>query len=219
MHIFISREQTPDSVFFQTLTANSHIVHGESLIEFTPVPFDEVPDTDWVFFYSKNGVRYFFEQLKAEMPPGKKFAAIGPGTADYLEERFRHPHFVGNGNAETTAEAFLKMANGQKVLFPRAMDSRRSIQQILEGKAVLVDLIVYDNVPRKTIELPEFDILVFTSPLNAKAYFSQKKIKEHQPVIAIGKTTATSLKKLGVKNIIVPDFPSEEALAQTILAL
>ena len=196
--VFISREQTTDSVFSRKLSRAGFKVHGELLITITGIPFAEIPHADWIFFYSKNGVKYFFENPLHSLPktggkPIPKLATIGPGTADFLEENYGHPHFVGDGNAKTTAELFLKRAAGKKILFPRARDSRRSVQQWIEGKAVLIDLIVYDNVPKKDFDLPDFDILVFTSPLNAKAYFSKKKWKDGQKVIAIGKTTKEAL--------------------------
>ncbi len=217
--IFISRRQTPDSVFYKTLTEAGFSVYGASLIDITPVPFSYVPAVDWIFFYSKNGVRCFFEQVQSGQVSKNKFAVIGPGTADFLEEYFAHPDFVGDGHAETTARAFLPLARGKKILFPRAENSRRSVQQWLEEEAELIDLIVYDNVPKKEFDLPDFDLLVFTSPLNAEAYFSVKKTDRRQTVLAIGSTTASALFQLGIKNVITADNPSEQALAQTILNL
>ncbi|MEO1263052.1 MAG: uroporphyrinogen-III synthase [Bacteroidota bacterium] len=214
--IFISREQNANSVFYQTLATSGFDVHGESLIEFTAVPFTGIPASDWIFFYSKNGVRFFFEQLSTPLSSSIRLATIGPATADFLEENFGHPHFVGDGNAKTTSQQFLKKASGQKILFPRATKSRRSVQKWLIGKAELIDLIVYDNVPKKEIDLPDFECLVFTSPLNAQAYFSKKTYREGQTVVAIGSTTATALLELGIGKILQAESPSEESLAEMV---
>ncbi len=225
--IFISRNQNDDSVFYKTLTKHGFDVHGESLINITPFPFDSVPEADWIFFYSKNGVKYFFEQLNNEIIFKNKFATIGFGTAEYLVTHAPAIHcfnrgqlplsFIGDGKAQTTAKAFLKIAKGKKILFPRAKNSQRSVQLILGNKVEAIDLIVYNNIPKKTFDLPEFYILVFTSPLNAKAYFSVKKINDNQLIIAIGNTTAAALNKFGIKKIKIAENPSEEALAKIIL--
>ena len=163
-------------------------------------------------------MKFFFEQINKPLPFSSQFATIGPATADYLAEHFGHPHFVGDGHAETTANLFLLKSKGKKVLFPRAMNSMRSVQQYLGKEIEAIDLIVYDNIPKKNIDLPYFDCLVFTSPLNAIAYFSKTAFNENQLIIAIGKTTASALKQSGIKNVIIAEDPSEQSLASAILS-
>lgn len=214
--IFISRKQTADSYFYKTLSANGFDVHGESLIEITPILFKEVPEVDWIFFYSKTGIRCFFENAKLSAPY-PKLATIGASTADYLEENFGHPQFVGNGHPINTAESFLKIAKGEKVLFVRAKNSMQSVQQLLKNEIEATDLIVYENVPKTDFDLPDFDYLVFTSPLNVKAYFSQKKYREGQCLIAIGETTAAALRGMGLSEIVVSEMPSEKGLVDVVL--
>ena len=48
--IFISREQSDESVFYKTLTAKGFEVHGQSLLEIRAVPFESIPEADWIFF-------------------------------------------------------------------------------------------------------------------------------------------------------------------------
>lgn len=216
--VFISRHLPPGSFFYKILIANNLDVCGHSLISFSPVPF-EVPETsDWLFFYSQHGVRFFYENLPGGVLPPAKIAAIGPATAEAVRGGGHAVHFVGDGDPETTAEAFLKMAAGQRVLFPQAVNSRRSIQKILGKKITGLDLVVYQNLPKENLDLPDFDVLVFTSPLNAQAYFSAKKRKSGQRVIAIGKTTAGALWKMGVHEVEVADEASEAGLAAAVLA-
>ena len=81
----------------------------------------------------------------------------------------------------------------------------------------MLDLVVYENVVKSHFSIPFCEYLVFTSPLNAKAYFQKYKFKEQQKVIAIGKTTATALKKLGVKKMVIASIPSEQALVKKLL--
>ncbi len=214
--VFISRDLAPGSIFHKTLAINGFDVYGASLVDFSPTPITEVPTAEWVFFYSKNAVAYFISTLGHLASGGIKIAAIGPGTAKVLTEEGHPPHFVGDGDPERTAAQFLKVAQGSRVLFPRARDSQQSIQRLLADLLCVLDLVVYENVAKQDFDLPPCEVLVFTSPLNARAYFSKYKWKGER-VFAIGNTTATELQSLGVKDCMTADEPSEEALAMLVL--
>jgi len=217
MNILITRTVRPESDFVTLLSAKGHRVHGESLISFAPVEPGEVPRVEWLFFYSKTSVRFFFEQIDLGKIKDVRLAAIGQGTADFLERTYHQPEFVGTGDPFDTATAFLAVARGSQVLFPRAMDSRRTIQQLLGDKITAHDMVVYKNLARTDFDLPEFDCLVFTSPLNAQAYFSKRQFWPHQKVVAIGSTTASALAEFGVKKVTLADLPSEKSLALAVL--
>ena len=148
-----------------------------------------------------------------------KLAALGPGTAAALEQQHLKADFIGDGDPENTAAAFLQTAKGLQVLFPQARESRQSVQTFLENEFGAIDLVVYENAPRTDFNLPDFDILVFTSPMNAEAYFAQKSWKPFQTVIAIGKTTAAALAVPGIRDVIVSEQPSEESLAESVLGI
>lgn len=218
--VFISRFLSFDSIFLQKLEKKGFEVIGESLVEFCLIPFVEVPPSDWLFFYSPTAARFFFRHLRqANLQCPAKIATLGFGTASAVEQEGFTVDFVGNGEPEATAPAFLKMAANLRVLFVRAVHSRQSIQHLLENKIIAADLIVYKNQVRTDFTLPECQYLVFTSPLNAQAYFSKYALLAHQKVIAIGKTTAGALHELGVTEISIADTPSEEALAALIIGL
>lgn len=230
--IFITRDLLPDSVFQSKLKSVGFEVHGESLIQFDPVQFTEVPKADWVFFYSKNAVRFYFEGLQnpdfwkgkqlRQGPPRKmqsvKYAAYGSATAAYLHQHHNvQVQFVGSAKPKRTAEALMVMAAGQRILFPCAKQSRHSLYKYIRYKTDAEKLIVYDNYIKEDFDIPKSDILVFTSPLNAKAYFQKYKIIKKQKIIAIGRTTSTALKRIGIPKLSIAKFPSEEALADLIL--
>jgi len=190
------------------------------LLSFRQVSFETLPPVDWIFFYSQKGVHYFFKNLnkkKIILPKGIQWAGFGEMTAHAIEKQEVECGFAGTGHAKTTAPDFFKIAKNKKVLFPRAKHSKRSIQKLLEGQLDMQDLIVYDNFPKKNIQLDEFDVLVFTSPMNAEAYFQNKKIRKGQRFYAIGETTAKTLNKLGVKEVTVPKNPSMEEIAKLLV--
>ncbi|MCP4441297.1 MAG: uroporphyrinogen-III synthase [Aureispira sp.] len=217
--IFISRQLSSDSVFLDSFNPAKFNVIGKSLIEFKPILFKEVPSSDWLFFYSKNGVKYFFEQI-AKPNALPQLATIGTSTAQYLEEHYPFQvSFIGTGDPQSTATQFLKQAKGLDITFVQAMQSKQSVQLLLGKQINSKSLIVYKNSPIKDIKNPDADILVFTSPMNAEIYFQHFPYVETLEIVAIGKSTAKTLKKLGIRNYLIADAPNEEALAKKVLEL
>lgn len=216
--IFISRPAPPESAFRRLLEPRGFDVDGRSLVAFSAAPFVLPASFDWVFFYSSHGVRFFFEQLAKTgitLPRTTRFGAIGPATARVLES----VHFIGDGNPETAAASFRTVAAGKRVLFPRAADSRQSVQLLLGNAVEALDLVVYQNEPLREIVLSDAAVLIFTSPLNAQAYFSKCRLLPGQKVFAIGQTTARALSDLHIVPEAVAPQPSEEALAGLVLSL
>ena len=190
-------------------------VFGTSLIKYNALPFGEVPTVDWIFFYSKKGVQFFLEGLKRPLSPTVQLATMGAGTATGLIENGYQPIFIGTGEPNSTAKRFLKYAKTQKVLFPRAKVSRMSIQSVLKEQIEVYDLVVYDNIPKVSIQISTVSCLVFTSPLNAQIYFKHY-LYEGQLVIAIGPTTAKALAKLHIPCRMAVN-PTEKDLVLEVL--
>lgn len=217
--IFITRHLDADSVFNKTLRLNGFEVIGQSLVKFSPVSFGKLPSADWIFFYSKNAVRFFLAGLNHQTILGYKTAALGAGTANVLAEAGYTPDFIGNGDPSAVAESFLQVAEKQRVLFPRASDSRQSVQRLLGNRVKAEDLVVYENIAKQEFQIPDCQLLAFTSPLNAKAYFSKYRPKG-EVVIAIGEATADTLRALQISaEIYIAADPSENALAELALEL
>jgi uroporphyrinogen-III synthase len=206
-------------------------LHGQSLIEFTRLPFTKVPQSDWIFFYSKQGIRHYFDGLDdpacwtgvrmgmLRKVKQLKYATFGKGSAGFLKScRNINPDFEGTGKAETTAQTFLKKAKNKKVLFVRGKNSLQSVQHLLkENKMDQIDFVVYDNQPMTKFSVPQCHFLLFTSPLNAQAYYQRYAIKRWQKVFAIGETTAEALLSLGLKDIRIASSPSISAMIELVL--
>jgi len=207
--LFVSRNLHEKSPFWELRDRLE--IYDTSLLLFHSIPFPQMPISNWLFFYSQQGVAHFFKQATRKHWIDKKMAAFGPKTAAVLEEHAPNIHFVGDGKADSTAAALELVTNEQTVLFIRAKRSRRSVQTFLSKKAH-PDLVVYDNQAKPAFDLPICDFLIFTSPLNAKTYFDKYKKAEGQVIFAIGHTTASTLEQLTAGKIWVPPDPSEEAL-------
>ena len=198
-------------------------VIGQSLIKFKRIPFKTIPKSDWIFFYSRNGVRYFFQTINKDLQNSLvkhttcKFGCIGPATARALQKAGYPPEFTGSGDPESTAQKFLDIARDKNVLFVRARNSQNSVARILGKKLKSAEIIAYDNYPISKPQIPRVDALVFTSPMNADCYFQHYPKQKGQKIIAMGKTTASLLKQLKVGPFSISAAPNEAALAKKVL--
>ena len=193
MTVFITRDLPADSIFYHELTALGHTVIGRSMLRFEGLPFATIPACNWWFFYSPRGVRYFYDSLSASAS-GKKIATIGARTAEAVRERGGAVHFTGIGSPEEIAREFRQQLHpSETVLFVRAEESRRSVQQYLPTDRQ-EDLIVYRSLPIPR-EIPPAELLVFTSPLNYRSFLKSNTIHPRQRIIAIGPTTAAAIGK------------------------
>lgn len=218
--VFISRDLRSDSPFYQRLSAAGFDIFGISLVDFSAVAFSTPPLADWVFCYSSRSADFFLQGLaKLDLDPNRyaHYAALGKGTARRLQELGIIPAFIGDGSPDSTALAFLKKAGKQRVLFPRAEQSRQSIQRLLKGKLNMLDLVVYRN--QKSIDrvIPKTDYVVLTSPLNVQAYFLNQELSTGKRILAIGQTTANALLALEINNFRIADQATEQALAEAVL--
>jgi uroporphyrinogen-III synthase len=217
--VLITRDLEDDSFFKKTLEGNGYKVTGISFIETKKIEFNKTPQSDWVFFASSNAVDYFFEQ-SPELKPKTKFGVIGKSTEMTLKKHNRNAAFVGSVNdTKVVGKKFAKTVAGESVLFPQAKGGLRTIQQQFEDTGKLTDLIVYETVKKEKLELPEAEVLVFTSPSNVVSYFEKGKIKAGQKVIAIGASTEKKLKESGVEKCILPASFDEVGLAEAVFGI
>ncbi|MBP7273615.1 MAG: uroporphyrinogen-III synthase [Saprospiraceae bacterium] len=220
-NVFISRNLSAGSNFYSLLPDNVFIT-GRSLIQLTPISFPMISNCDWIFFYSKNAVQFFFDHAaQSSLVVTQKIGALGQATASRIIEYGFVPAFVGKGKPEEVAAQFAKICTG-RVLFPRAENSKQSIEKLLPSTVEIIPLILYKNAIADNFYLPaqSFDILVFTSPMNVQAYCLKYQFWAHQKIVAIGETTqAEILKYKYFNNITVAKEPSEMALIEAVLSV
>ena len=226
MTAFISRPLMPDSEFRSVLRANGWGVFGQSFVKLSALPFEQIPDCDWLFFSSQNAVRFFFQNLEQQALaiPEVQWAALGPSTARVLESFTDRIDFVGSGEPRGTSQLFrrhharLKIPFG-KIVFPAARRSRQSVMTLLNLDFKCTHFEIYDNQPITNPLQRKENVLAFTSPMNAEAYFSQHALLPGQRVAAIGGTTDRTLQKLGIMESAIAALPNEHSLAEAVLTL
>lgn len=207
--VFISRKLKPDSPLLAWSIKSGNLIFGYSFLRFTPIAFDAPTTADWWFFYSAQAVKHGLAFCRP--PDNVCLAALGEGTAQALRELAGRVDFVGHGAPGQVAKQFVDIAGGLTVFFPRAENSKLTIQKILSGKINALDAVCYSNEPVPADKGIKADIMIFTSPLNVAAYLDYQTIPAATEVIAIGGSTASALYQRGYVTSF-PNHPSEEAL-------
>ncbi|PPK85993.1 uroporphyrinogen-III synthase [Neolewinella xylanilytica] len=211
MAVFISRNLKADSPLLAWGRARGISVHGHSFLRFEAVAFDPPEVADWWFFYSSRAVQF----AAASVPKNTKTAAIGSGTAQALLDRALTVDFCGAGSPAVVADDFLAVSAGRRVFFPRARQSRLSVQKKLADRATVLDAVCYDNVPVPPPGPIDADAYIFTSPLNVAAYLDHFHLRSGARVLAIGPSTGAALRERGY-SCEWPAVASETALVDLL---
>lgn len=211
--IFISREQTEQSLFRRLMEQRGCEVIAQSLIDIRPVQVARCPTATVYCFSSRNAVR----ELAAQHPtvPAEEYWALGEGTAAAMRSVGWEPTYVGTGDALQVA-AHLQARQPDHVVFPCAQHSRASIQDALGHAVSWQNLVVYSNRPKEQVDIPPVDIAVLTSPMNADAFVRQYPHKFPIHWVAIGEPTQTHLLQLIEQPIAIAYAPAEWSLADEV---
>lgn len=194
--LFVSRHLENDSPIVDFCDEQNIIVHHESLLSFSSVSFFNVPDGDWLFFYSKSGVTFFLSQFDDQQGLSTyKIACYGPSTAKRWKELTnREVEFIGNGKPKDVPTDFRTViGKNETVVFVRAKHSKMSVQKAIENDIRCVDIIAYENNRRGEIELDDnYDVVMLTSPMNADA-FLEACPHFNGKIVTLGTTTSDHL--------------------------
>jgi hydroxymethylbilane synthase len=216
--VFITRNCRDDDYFVKALSQLGYTVEGKSLIEFKPIRIKELPKTDWIFFSSKHAVKYFFLQ-KPEIG-AVKFGCIGTGTSAALRAYGHRADFIGaSTDIKLVGKQFSSRVGSGKVLFPIGRGSLQSIQWQMVKRENVFNLEVYATLQNNVTVGEEFEIIVFTSPSNADAYFALNKFSKAQRAVAMGDSTGGALQKQKIRNYVMPQTFDDYGLVQAVLGV
>jgi uroporphyrinogen-III synthase len=150
---------------------------------------------------------------------GQKIACLGPGAAQCLAQYDYVADFVGDGVPERVAEDLQKKIGREKVAFLQARRSRASVQHLLANYEQALAVVVYDNQLLSDFTLAPADYLIFTSPLNFKAYQQRYSCGPEQRLIGIGNTTGETFSRANNVNAFrIASSPNEQALLDCLMA-
>ncbi|KYO67017.1 uroporphyrinogen-III C-methyltransferase [Thermovenabulum gondwanense] len=186
-------------------------------------------DFDYIIFTSANGVRIFFDYLRKVKYDLRRikagFAVIGEKTKEELEERGIIPDIVpGEYVAESLYEALKPHLHpGQKILLPRAKNSRSFLKDALSKTgAEVFEVEIYEAVPGEDFrdDILDADYFTFASPSAVKSFVEMygSNILNGKKVVAIGPVTAAELEKCGV-NAVKADKYTACGMVEKILMM
>jgi len=214
LHFFITRSLSSDSPF-QKLKDKGHQVTDLSLVRIDYLDFEKVENCDWIFFYSSNGIKAYFDKVKFDT--SINYGVMGTGSAQTFEKLTgSQPSFMGDGTAQFAADFLLSNCKDNKICFAKAASSLSQVEQIMGTEVKSESIIVYSNTKKTATDLSDYDVLIFTSPLNVEAYFDNQGY-HNESVFAIGETTAQKVYNLIGVNPHFCKTPSEENLYKLVM--
>jgi uroporphyrinogen-III synthase len=217
--ILVTRPRDQAKVLCDRLEARGAIPIPFPTIEIAPLldyakldlAIRHLADYDWVIFTSVNGVKAFWERLKAmgtDLGMGKKIAAIGPATAEAVRKHGASVAFMPNEYIAEAIAAGLGDVQEQRFLLPRAELARETLAIELKQRGAHVDEIAaYRTLPA----VPDADSLkalqqgvgaiTFTSSSTVRNFVAIEITKhlDYVPVIAcLGPITAQTARDVGL---------------------
>ena len=200
----------------------------------------DLPRYDWIIFTSVNGVRFFFERLRAlgrdTRALGRaRLCAIGPRTAEALAaagltaDRVP-PEYQAEGIVEVLEKENLKAA---RVLIPRAEVARDLLPDELRGRGAEVTVAVAYRTARPDTDVMllkeklrkgEVGVVAFTSSSTVRNYVElfadpgeARALTQNAVVACIGPITADTAEAYGLKVGIRAKANTIPALAEAIV--
>lgn len=202
-------------MFKSGLLPKAYKIKGYSLIEFKTVPVTKLPLSDWIFFTSKNSVRYFFK-LNFDLK-NTKVACVGKGTYKELMKYVEKVSFIGDAvDIVEVGKLFSEVVGNETCVFPVSNISKRTVQKQFLNQTNIYDLVVYSTEEKFNFEDPNADVLIFTSPSNVRAYFNKVAFKPKQKIIAMGPATGEQLLEIGITDFLIPELTGELGLIDLI---
>lgn len=214
--IFISRNLTPDSKLLIYLTESGWEIHHQSLIRIEPIAFKMQGDYDWIFIASSNGAKLLLSNYSPS--DSTKIGVVGEATAKAVKSFGIFPDFIGKtGDMDDLGDLLARTVAKGSVLFVGAEGGSEKVRSAIPANQRNF-LPIYRTVLVENASIPETEAVFITSPSNAKSYLKNASLKG-KTVMAIGNTTAAFLLEQGVKNVLVPSFPSEADVIELIKEL
>ena len=204
--IVVTRAREQTSALADRLLAEGAEVLEFPAIEIVPPeswgPLDaavrEIATYRWVIFTSANGVRFFWERLRAAGRDARSLAAasvaaIGPATAEALRAHGIEPDLVP---AEFKAEGLLaalarEPVAGARVLIPRAAEAREVLPAELAKRGATVDVVPAYRTLQSTRDAEALRALLEAGRVHAVTFTSSSTVTNF--CRALGETDVAAL--------------------------
>ncbi|MBS1513052.1 MAG: uroporphyrinogen-III synthase [Bacteroidetes bacterium] len=197
-----------------------------SFIETTPVDTVEAQQeieqayllSGSVVFTSMNAVEAV-AAWKDDQQPDWNIYCIGTATKKLVEEHFGSESIAGTANtAAELAELIVEENETGQVIFFCGDQRRDELPEILQEHGIEVnEIIVYQTVALPHKIAKHYNGILFFSPSAVHSFFVNNKVQAQTILFAIGKTTASTIKKYSNHTIIISKEPGKENLVQLVV--
>lgn len=185
----------------------------------------DVDSYDWVVVTSPNGARRVADRLDGTIPPGTRFAAIGPRTAvPLLAAGLTVDLIPGRAVAEGLLEEFPPQPEqGGRILLARAEVARDALPDGLRAAGWDVDVVVAyrsvepDTDPDVLAVARGADAVVFTAESTVRRYTDLAGGPTPACAICIGPISAAAARELGY-TVVAAEPHSVEGLVDAACA-
>lgn len=148
----------------------------------------------------------------ADMPP-IPVAAVGPATAEAVEEAGGRVKNVGSGGASELIDAL--DVEGLTIVFPHARAADPvSVIELQRRGATVHAVAAYETVPIEPAD-DKVDAAVFGSPSAVNGWLLRRHL-DGMTIGAMGPVTASALRARGVADPVIPQQPGFKALARAM---
>jgi uroporphyrinogen-III synthase len=186
-------------------------------VEFLSPPLPPLKEIDYLLFTSKQGVR----GVEKLTPHWKQIPAVvvGKATGREVKKLGGKVALVGSGYGEELITQILtQIPIGSQFLFLRGVRLSTPVGEILTRRGYrVVERVVYRTGCRKLPQKLD-GIPIFTSPFTADCFFRQVHW-EGSRAVAIGRKTASQIKKYWKGEIYLPKTPSIAKAVELALTL
>jgi uroporphyrinogen-III synthase len=192
------------------------IKHIEPQLLQQPVQDALLNDRTAVVFTSANAVQAI-GQSGADSLSGKRIYCTKGATLRLVEENFPTATVQHTAkNASELAQAIVS-ENEQRVCFFCGDNRREELPKLLHENGIeVLEIMVYENIPKPTtIDIP-YDGVMFFSPSAANSFFAANSSESTAIYFAIGNTTANAL-RLYTSRITVAIDPSPNEMVQNVI--
>lgn len=172
-----------------------------------------------VIFTSMNAVDAVTVFLDGHKPAWNIYT-LGTTTQKLVADYFGTDKILGAAaDATQLGELIAGEAIATEVNFFCGDRRRDELPGILRNNDIEVnEIVVYHTIATPHIINKAYEGILFFSPSAVDSFFSVNKVAPHSLMFAIGRTTATSIKKYSDNKIIVANEPGKENLVEKMIA-
>ena len=221
--VLVTRPDGESDPLVHALRRRGYRVHAVPMVQTEPVDFNaaSLADCDWIVLTSARGVKAL-----VTIPPGPRFAAVGPETARALRARGVEPsHVPGRADGADLGDT-LPDVDGKRIALVRASAAGEDLPDRLRRRGANVEEVTaYRTVEGPAASAETLRAALADASLRAVVFASGSAVRgflrlggsNRLPAITIGPRTTSSARGRGFVVVAQADAQSVSGLADAVV--